>query len=475
MNHPPLRGLSEVRHFLLRYAQPVTYFDVTCFQLLGMDEWIGDFGFVTFGDAFDGKHPKLFSPPRHRRHTYPFATLESCVNHLLRQDAVREHVRRHRAGGKAFFMMFNEETVELANELGLEVILPPPELRRSADNKVTATRLGDRAGVPSVPCVLGRIESYDDLRRVAGHLGEELVVQTPYGDSGSTTYFIRDADDFAAHRDVIVAEEEVKVMKRIRCRPTAIEACVTRAGTIVGPLLSELVGFAELTHLRGAWCGNEACPGIFDAEIRSKAMERTVKVGDELARLGYRGYFELDYLIDVDSGELFLGEINPRLTGASSMTNLASFAHADAPLFAFHLLEFSGVDFELDVNAINARWSDPAYLDSWSQMVIRHTEPRSVVLERAPASGVWRMGADGGADFVRMQFHRRTVGREDEAYLLRLAAVGDQVDLGDDLCFLVVRGRLMDADGGLTPRAVAWARAVRAQFSGGPLAAAQEG
>ena len=46
-------------------------------------------------------------------------------------------------------------------------------------------------------------------------------------------------------------------VKRINCRGSALEACVTRHGTIVGPLMTELVGFPELTPYRGGWCGNE--------------------------------------------------------------------------------------------------------------------------------------------------------------------------------------------------------------------------
>ena len=35
-------------------------------------------------------------------------------------------------------------------------------------------------------------------------------------------------------------------------------------------------------------------------------------------------------------------------------------AYADVPLFAFHLLEYSGVEFEPDVAEINARWEELA-------------------------------------------------------------------------------------------------------------------
>lgn len=42
------------------------------------------------------------------------------------------------------------------------------------------------------------------------------------------------------------------------------------------------------------------------------------------------------------------------------MTNHAAFAYADAPLFLFHLLEFSGVPFDLNVKEINERWRSRA-------------------------------------------------------------------------------------------------------------------
>jgi hypothetical protein len=59
-----------------------------------------------------------------------------------------------------------------------------------------------------------------------------------------------------------------------------------------------------------------------------------------------------------------LGELNPRITGASSMTNHATLAHADAPLFLFHLLEFSKKKFHLDVEELNNRQADPSMIDS---------------------------------------------------------------------------------------------------------------
>jgi hypothetical protein len=42
-----------------------------------------------------------------------------------------------------------------------------------------------------------------------------------------------------------------------RLKGFAIGAVATKAGTIIGPLVSELIGHEELTPFQGGYCGNE--------------------------------------------------------------------------------------------------------------------------------------------------------------------------------------------------------------------------
>ena len=114
-------------------------------------------------------------------------------------------------------------------------------------------------------------------------LGTDLVVQTPYGDSGKTTFFISSEADWGKHRDDIVGQE-VKMMKRINNRPVAVEAVLTRHGTVVGPFMSELTGYTELTPYRGGWCGNEMYPEVLTGERRAKATQLVRRLGDRLGR-----------------------------------------------------------------------------------------------------------------------------------------------------------------------------------------------
>lgn len=253
-------------------------------------------------------------------------------------------------------------------------------------------------------------------------------------------------------------------MKRINCRGSAIEACVTRHGTIVAPLMTELVGFKEMTPYKGGWCGNEIYPNAFTPEIREKATKYTQLFGDQLRKEGYKGYFELDFLIDQDNGEIYLGELNPRVTGASSITNHAVFALADAPLFVFHILEWMGVEYKLNVKELNARWARQENIDGWSQLIIKHTEDTIEYVSEAPKSGIWRMFDNGHIQFDRMDTHRRAVESENEAFFLHITKKGDYLYEGADMGILVSRGRMMTDNFKLNARAKKWIDAIRSKY-----------
>ena len=240
-----LQTTADVLRFFRDNETPIYYASTTTFNLLGADEWIGGMNFLNAVDAFDGRHPSVFIPKRLPPDCLD--SFEACNNALLSHPAVAAYVRARGPGGKVLFLMFDEETERLAAHVGLEVCFPPAVLRHHLDSKLTTTRLANEAGVAFVPHVLARVEDYTVLRRVARDLGPDLVVQLPYGDSGTTTYFISSAADFRAHAGAIAAAPEVKVMRRIRCRPLTIEGCVTRHGTLIGPLIAELTGFRALT------------------------------------------------------------------------------------------------------------------------------------------------------------------------------------------------------------------------------------
>ena len=468
-----LKNISEIRRYFHTNEEPIYFVSATNFNLLGIDEWVKNFKFICYMDCFDGRHPNVMVPSEAPHDE--FQSIEDINNYLLQHKEVIDFVRKRGGKPKFVFLMFNAKTEQLVKELGGEIWFPHAKLRERCDNKIETVRIGDKAGVPSVPNALSEVTSFANLQAICkpANLGSDLVLQSAFGDSGHTTFFVKSELDFRKHEHEIVGQGEIKIMKRISCRGAAIEACATSQGTIVGPLMTELVGFRDLTPYRGGWCGNEIFASAFPPKARQRARDLTFKFGEQLRKEGYRGYFELDFLIDKKTGELWLGELNPRITGASSMTNHAAFAHADAPLFLFHLLEFSKKPFRIDVAELNGRWADPDMIDSWTQLVIKHTEDSVDVISEAPQSGIYRMRGDGEVVFDRFDYHRRAVETENEAFFLRILKPGDYRYEGADLGILVMRGRSMTKSFQLTERSKRWIRSIKSAFRGVPMSAAR--
>lgn len=461
-----LNGVADIRRYFYKNEVPLYFISATNFNLLGADEWIKGFKFICHIECFDGQHPNVFSPKEEIPHD-EFTSIEDINNYLLQHPEVQDYLKTRKKGkgaGKCMFLMFDEKTEKLAKKLGLEIMFPSAKMRTFMDNKVNTNRIAEKAGVPCVPYVLTPVKNYEHLNKVSKNLGTDLVIQTPYGDSGHTTFFIKNEDEYNKYAEEIEKEKEVKVMKRINCKGSAIEACVTRHGTIVAPLMTELVGFKELTPYKGGWCGNEIYPNAFTSKIRRQAAKFTQQFGDQLKEEGYKGYFELDFLIDQDNGQLYLGELNPRVTGASSITNHAVFALADAPLFVFHILEWMDVDYKLNVKALNSRWFKQENIDDWSQLIIKHTEDTIEYVSEAPASGIYKMFDNGHIQFDRLDTHRRAVETENEAFFLHITKQGDYLYEGADMGILVSRGRMMTDNFQLNARAKKWINAIRSKY-----------
>jgi biotin carboxylase len=279
-----LQGAAAICHFFRHNHTPLYYVSTSTFNLLGADTWINNLTFINTINSFDGQHPHIFVP--HDALAHGLHGIEAANNYLLTHQAVVDYVHQWGPNGAVLFLMFDASTERLAHRLGLRVCFPPAALRHSLDSKVTTTRLANQAGVPSVPNVLARVESYATLRRVARALGPDLVVQLPYGDSGTTTFFISTEADFRPYARQIAAQPAVKIMQRIRCQQLTIEGCVTRHGTLVGPLMTEMIGFGDLTPYRGGWCGNEVfaegASTALSLEIRQQAQHATVAIGEHL-------------------------------------------------------------------------------------------------------------------------------------------------------------------------------------------------
>ena len=186
-----LKNISEIRRYFHRNEDPIYFVSATNFNLLGLDEWAKNFKYICYIDCYDGRHPNVFCPSE-QPHA-EFQSIEDINNYLLQHKEVVDLIKRRGGKPKFVFLMFDEETERLAKELGGDVWFPKAKLRTRCDNKIETVRIGDKAGVPSVPNTLSVVKDYDQLRKVCdkAKIGHDLVLQSAFGDSGHTTFFIK--------------------------------------------------------------------------------------------------------------------------------------------------------------------------------------------------------------------------------------------------------------------------------------------
>lgn len=463
-----LNGLSEIRAFFRTNTEPVYFFGPTAFNLLGIDRFVRNFNYVAYYDSWDGSHPRVFSPKN--KPYVEFKSSEDINNYLLQDDEVKAFIKSKGGKPRVAMVFFDEETEQICKDLGYELILPSDELRRRLDSKIVTTQLGNEAGAPSVPNVLSDgVDSYEALTALAQEngLGSDLVVQTPYGDSGKTTFFIKQESDWDEHAEDIIGEK-LKVMKRINNQAAAVEAVLTRHGTVVGPFMTDLTGYPELTPYEGGWCGNDVFPQALAPEHRTRAIELVQRFGERLRQEGYVGFFEFDVLVDLDDGQVYMGEVNPRISGASSMTNVTAGAYADIPLFLFHLLEYMDVDYTIDVDEINERWRELAAVDVWSQLIMKEPGDDVERILAAPLTGSYRLNEDGTMTFSQVSHDWHEIIDDTEAFFLRVYGPGEYRFHGADLGILVTKGRMQTEDG-LTKRALEYIKGIRDLYVSEPI------
>ena len=162
---PTLRGIAEIRAYFRTNQTPIYFVSPTAFNLLGIDRWLRSFFYVNYFDSFEGSHPRVFVPTE--RPYREFEGMEDVCNHLLGHKEVLDRIERGGPGGKAVFVMFDDETEKAAAAAGLEIAHPSAELRHRLDSKIVTTQLGNEAGVPSAPNTLGRATSYAELTALA--------------------------------------------------------------------------------------------------------------------------------------------------------------------------------------------------------------------------------------------------------------------------------------------------------------------
>ncbi|VAW61406.1 POSSIBLE CARBOXYLASE [hydrothermal vent metagenome] len=454
MNNKTLHSIQDIKdHF--KQDETIQYFiSASNFNLMVLSDWVKHWFNINLIDCYDEQNRNVILPEY--SNLPAFKDIESINQFLLGNKEIVAHIRNNQALNRntnALFLFYDRELEKMVDSLDMNLIMPANKLVKHIDNKITTTEIGNSVDVPSVPNALVKIENYQQLKdTIKKHqLGNDVVIQTAYGDSGKTTFFVSNEEDYHEAAETIEAQDKVKVMQHIQCLQVAMEACATRQGTYIGPILTEIIGHPKLTPYKGGWCGNNVDPDIFDRSTQETMYEYSTRLGQTLYKNGYRGYFEIDYLIDVsdtDNIRVYLGEINPRVTGISAITNMSEFCNQHIPLFLFHLLEFSQTEFDLrpeEFNKISINYKHPAF----SQLIFKYTEKDLKIITDIPKTGIYTL-QNGKLHYSHYANNTRGM-KNDEIFVLRILTQDEYVYKGADMLILFSNKQLQNAHNELTP------------------------
>ncbi|CUH19741.1 2-oxoglutarate carboxylase small subunit [Jannaschia seosinensis] len=214
----------------------------------------------------------------------------------------------------------NPDFVDACAAAGITFIGPKAETMRALGDKASARRVAIEAGVPVIPAteVLG--DDMDAIRKEAGEIGYPLMLKASWGGGGRGMRPIRSEDEL-----------EEKVLEGRREAEAAfgngegyLEKMILRARHVEVQILGDSHG--NIYHLYERDCSVqrrnqkvvERAPAPYLSETQ---REHICALGRKICEhVNYECAGTVEFLMDMDSGEFFFIEVNPRVQVEHTVT-----------------------------------------------------------------------------------------------------------------------------------------------------------
>ena len=293
-------------------------------------------------------------------------------------------------------------TDRIVKEGGFKLLSTTGRIRKVFENKKEFRVEAKKAGL-NIP--KGETFWIDDLtesrwEEFRQELGERLVFQlTDYTIGGGLgTFFIDSLEDlkefkeFVKRRRVIRAEEGrviewVNITERVEGRQASMNGCATYYGTVANVLQNQIMDQPELAALAGrsgVWLGQD-WHVWFSHELQVKAEEQVKKWGEYIYKKGYKGIFGLDLMV-TDKDEVKVIECNSRYTGAFPVLTMAQLKNKEMPMDVWHLLEWLGVEYEMDIDEVQKVYRQPK---RGAFVILHNLERKFVTPTKTVKAGVY--------------------------------------------------------------------------------------
>jgi len=220
------------------------------------------------------------------------------------------------------FLSENSELAAACEKAGIIFVGPRSDVLRSVGDKVTARRIAERAGIPTVPGV-GPLTTGEaglqDAVSFARRVGYPVMIKAVAGGGGRGIRKVKDESELLAQ--IPLAEEESR--SAFGDGSLYIEKCIEDPRHIEIQILADNHG--NIVHLGSRDCSIqrrhqkilEVAPASLPADIMQKIYKAALAVAKEAQ---YTNAGTVEFLVDRRTNEFWFMEINARLQVEHTVT-----------------------------------------------------------------------------------------------------------------------------------------------------------
>jgi pyruvate carboxylase len=218
------------------------------------------------------------------------------------------------------FLAENPELAEACAESGITFVGPPADVMRGLGNKVAARALAESADVPVMPATGPLPADLAATKKLAREIGYPLMLKASWGGGGRGMRMLDNEDDLVQQLDVARREaasafgnDQVYLEKLVRrARHVEVQVLGDRHGNIVH--LFERDCSVQRRHQKVV----ERAPSpYFSDEQRSELCDAALRLA---TAAGYVNAGTVEFLQDVDDGNFYFIEVNPRIQVEHTVT-----------------------------------------------------------------------------------------------------------------------------------------------------------
>jgi pyruvate carboxylase len=222
------------------------------------------------------------------------------------------------------FLSENPALPRACEAAGIQFVGPSAELLDLLGDKTAARRLAQKAGVPVIPGTEEPVTSPDVALRIAKELGFPLIVKAAFGGGGRGMRIVASEREFEAK----IGEAQQEAAAAFGNDAVFLERFIRRAKHIEVQILGDQHG--QIIHLFERDCSVqrrhqkvvEVAPAVnLDSRIREQVCEAAVQIA---RAANYFNAGTVEFLVDVDTGNFYFIEVNPRVQVEHTVTEVVT-------------------------------------------------------------------------------------------------------------------------------------------------------